>query len=239
MAKARDRPSTDLKRELQAETRAYCARRYEELRGHPWPASSVAHFDAWIDECNRDEKDAFAAFTALRSALVAVQAYYRKHPAGWDPALVVHDKRVEISDAAFFPDDAHGDYSPDEYGSSSQHGTVLHLLRGHLEPMIRLPWVSYDPRRTLWTSRLSVVARYDRDYPTGALRTRAKGATSPTRLSPTELTWHALLCGCWPGMQVVKGLKPQDVVAAETKQVVLALRRFAKLRQWAESLPKP
>lgn len=122
---------------------------------------------------------------------------------------------------------------------SSHHGSLLHMIRGHIEPLLGLPWATEKARAFTWETRLQAVSIYDREYPAKTLHVRSPGATSATRLTVTELAWHSILHGNWPGLDVTSTVYGrEDVVAIEAKHIGDAQRRLKKFLRWAEARSK-
>jgi hypothetical protein len=229
--------SAEVLQNLKEATRAHCADRYEQLRGHPWGAGGEPERAEWIERCNRQERDAYKAFGALQKGLLAVRDYYRKHPG--DRPLTIFAGRALIRDGAF----ADKDYDPaDDEPQFSNHGSWLHDLREHIEPMLlQRPWLLDERSEFTWEKRNMVVQLYDTEYAAGALRVRAPGADPlSVRLNGTELAWHSILHGMWPGLPNLgsEQYTAEEVVQVEAKSVGEAKKRLEGQRRREEARTK-
>jgi hypothetical protein len=229
----RGQPAAVLLQVLKAAVHSYCERHYRELFGRSWSAGLAHSHDTWLERSNRVERDAYAAFSALRRAALELRNFYRKHPRRGEMPLRVWGRRVEFAGAAFLDPSQYGDFL-DQDGTTpwSNHGSRLHDIQDHIEPLFRLPWIFDDMGLVVWDARLRIVTLYDRQYQPDALRTRSSRKAQPTRLNSTELAWISILHGNWPGLDVSRAVpSPEAVVRAEAKHVAEARKRFTKLGQ--------
>jgi len=212
-----------------------CARCYQLLRGYPWPAEIAEHMQRDLERCNNQERDAYPAFVALQKALILLRDYYRKHPARGELPITLRGMRAELKQAAFVD----RDYDVRDEGHAwSNHGSLLQMIRGNIEPILQIPWATqertFTPRGGFrWERRTMIITLYDKEYFPSALHVRSPGATSPTRLTVTELAWHSLLHGNWPKRVDVSDelLTPDDVIAAEAKDIADAQSRALELKR--------
>jgi hypothetical protein len=200
--------------------------------GRDWSAGVAKSTADWIDGGNRHERDAYRAYTALQKALRPLREYFRKYPG--DKPFLVLGQRVAIREGAF----AERDHDPtDDTPGFSNHGMWLSDFRPFIERILLLkPWLLEKRGPYVWESRNMIVQIYDKEYNPGVLRRRSPGATSDTRMTVTELAWHSILHGNWPGLKLgSRAYKAEDVVNREAKDVADARTRLAEQRAREEA----
>jgi hypothetical protein len=187
-------------KQLAAQVRQHCAKKYAELFGRPWSTEAAQRSRDRLGRWNEKERGAHAALDALSRAVRQLQEFFNAY-------------------------DSTSSMGPKELGGV--FAVEAFVIQPHLRPLIA--WVEgrRASPKWLWQDRMAVVLLHDKEYSPDVLKLRSSARAAVHRLTDTELAWISLLFGNFPSVRRQES-NISEVIALEAKHVADARKRLSR-----------